>query len=382
MITVRGVALAVVLAALFVIGSLTHYPELGVLFVAGLATLLLGLGWVLRRPKLRIERQIEPDRVVRGEVALGLLKVGNQSSFASTPMIAYESAGATNVVVDIPRLASGEATNATYRLPTAHRAVISVGPLSITKQDPFGLWKITQKVGDIRQLWVHPVVHALTGLPTGQSRSLDGPDDDRALNGSITFHSLREYVVGDDLRRVHWRSSARLGTLMVREHVDTSLAQITLVLDTQTDSYRGDGFEEAVEVAASIAVAATSDRYSVRLLTTGGQGASGRGISADRTMLLDCFAGLELSDSGTLGDVASGLARERRGDVMIVVTGRPKPGDLSSMAALGRRFDVGVIGIVTRDADAVECPTLPNITTVRASSPTEFASMWNAMASR
>src|SRR5665213_507491 len=101
MITVRGMALSIVLVTLFVVGALTHYPELGVLFVAGLAALLLGLGWVLRRPRLRIDRQIEPDRVVRGEVALGLLKVGNQSTLASSPMIAYESAGSTNVVVDI-----------------------------------------------------------------------------------------------------------------------------------------------------------------------------------------------------------------------------------------------------------------------------------------
>jgi uncharacterized protein (DUF58 family) len=297
-------------------------------------------------------------------------------------MSAYESAGDEKVIVDIPRLTPGEVTNSTYRLPTARRALISVGPLSITKQDPFGLWRITQTVGDVRSLWVHPVVHAMSGLPTGQSRSLDGPDDERALNGSITFHSLREYVVGDDLRRVHWRSSARLGTLMVREHVDTSLAQITLVLDTQAGSYRGDGFEEAVEVAASIAVAAASERYSVRLLTTGGQGASGRGMSADRTVLLDCFASLVTSDSGSLGDVATGLARERRGDVLIVITGHPKPGDLGGIAALGRRFDGGVIGIVAPDADDVDCPTLPNIATVRAASPAEFASMWNEMASR
>ena len=382
MITTRGISLAVALVALFILGVVTHYVELGVLFVAGAATLLFGLGWVLRRPKLRIERQIEPDRVVRGEVALGLLKVGNQSTLTSSPMVAYEATGSTKVTVDIPRLASGDATNVTYRLPTARRAVVPVGPLSVTKQDPFGLWRITQTVGDVRQLWVHPVTHALSGLPSGRSRSLDGPDDERALNGSITFHSLREYVAGDDLRRVHWRSSARLGTLMVREHVDTSLAQITLVLDTSKDSYGGDGFEAAVEAAASIAVAATSERYAVRVLTTGGQGALGRGISADRTMLLDCFAGLEPGDVGSLGEVADGLARERRGDVLVVVTGRPKPDHMRRIVALGRRYDAGVMAIVAPDADGVDCPTLPNIVVVRAPDSEEFAAMWNAMAPR
>lgn len=382
MITPRGIAVAGALFVLLVLGILTHYPELGFLFLVGLATLVIGLGWVLRKPRLRIDRQIEPDRVVRGDVALGLLKVGNPNSVASAPVVAYEATGDTTVTVDIERLAPGEHISTTYKLPTSRRAVIPVGPLSITRQDPFGLWRITQRVGDIRQLWVHPVTHAVAGLPSGRTLSMDGRDDDRARNGSITFHSLREYVIGDDLRRVHWRSSAKLGTLMVRESVDTSLARITLVLDTQPSSYRGDGFEEAVEVAASIGVTATSERYAVRLLTTSGESAMARGITSDSTVLLDCFAGLEVGRGGTLTQLAEGLANERRGDILVVVTGRPSPSDLSGIVAVGRRFDAGLVAMITSAEPDGSDPALPNVTMLRAPTAQALIAQWNTLVQR
>jgi uncharacterized protein (DUF58 family) len=92
-------------------------------------------------------------------------------------------------------------------------------------------------------------------VPAGLSRSLDGRID-KVPHGTITFDSLREYVVGDELRRVHWRSSAKVGQLMVREQLDTSEPTIVVLLDDRgrasgrrTDA---ESFESACEAAASI----------------------------------------------------------------------------------------------------------------------------------
>lgn len=367
---------------LFVFGALVHYREVDIVVATGLIVLAAGLGWVLRRPRLRVERSIEPSRVTRGNLALGLLSIGNPTKIAVSPTIAVEQFGAGTISVEVPRLAPGAAKRTTYRLPTDRRGVIDVGPLSVTRQDPFGLWRTTQRVGSIERLWVHPVTHVVRGLPVGKTRSLDGPDADKIPQGSVTFHTLREYVVGDDLRHVHWKSSARLGTLMVREHVDTSLPLVTLVLDTAVDSYSGsaDGFEEAVEAAASVAVAATEARFPVRLLTPGGPGAVGRGIAADAAELLDCLAAVELVADAPIAGLVRGLASERRGDVLVVLTGEPERSHLDSVMALGKRFDTGIVGIISPGADEVRCSAPANVTVLRSTTGSEFAAMWNAAA--
>ncbi len=89
-------------------------------------------------------------------------------------------------------------------------------------------------------VWVHPRIHPLTAVPGGAARSLDGRVD-RVPHGTITFDSLREYVVGDELRRVHWRTSARVGELMVREQLDTSLPRLVVLLDDRAPPRRTGG---------------------------------------------------------------------------------------------------------------------------------------------
>ena len=107
------------------------------------------------------------------------------------------------------------------------------------------------------------------------ARSLDGRVD-RVPHGTITFDSLREYVVGDELRRVHWRTSAKVGELMVREQLDTSLPRLVVLLDDRAAAHpaRGDGvaetFESACEAAASIVAAAVREDLPVTLLLVAG----------------------------------------------------------------------------------------------------------------
>jgi uncharacterized protein (DUF58 family) len=184
-------------------------------------------------------------------------------------------------------------------------------------------------------------------------------------------------VPGDDLRHVHWRSSARIGTLMVREHVDTSLPQLTLVLDTSSTSHDPQHFEEAVEAAASVAAAAGAARFPVRLMTTGGRSVGARGTTADTPGLLDVLSEVQLSDDGSLQSLVSKLALERHSDLLVMITGAPRSADLLSFASLGRRFDRVVVGLVTADPAAVPVSVPPGTLVLRASSGREFADAWN-----
>jgi len=381
-LTHRGIALAAATVLTYVAAALLHYPELGVLAAGGLVVLAIGAVWIVRRPHVRIERSIEPARVTRGEVALGLLKITNPGRITVSPTLAEEQCGPETVSVDVPRLAPGAATSTTYRLPTGRRAVLDIGPLTVARQDPFGCWRTTQRLGTTERLWVHPVAHPLRAIPAGRTRSLDGPDLDGLPHGSITFHALREYVPGDDLRHVHWRSSARTGTLMVREHVDTTLPQVTLLLDISAGSHSEEGFEQAVEVAASLVVAITTAHLPLRLTTTGGESVQGKGVGSDGQVMLDLLAGVQRSAEGSLLKITNRLVTERRGDVLLVVTGAAGIDDMTAVGALGSRYSRGVVAVVGEGADRAEVPVPPNMRVIRVTSAAEFGAGWEQVAVR
>ena len=88
--------------------------------------------------------------------------------------------------------------------------------------------------------------------------------------GTASFHQLREYVPGDDLRRIHWRSTAKTGDLLVKQMVDTTRPELVVVLDNRTSAIGADDFEHAVEIAASILKAAEDDDFPTTLLFADG----------------------------------------------------------------------------------------------------------------
>jgi uncharacterized protein (DUF58 family) len=116
---------------------------------------------------------------------------------------------------------------------------------------------------------VHPRVHRLQG-PYGTMHTIEDESIIRtaASDPLSGFVSLREYVEGDDPRLIHWPTSARMGTLMTREHVELRRPEFTVVLDCAASASTEDDFEEMVDVAASIAVHAMRSGVDVTLRTT------------------------------------------------------------------------------------------------------------------
>ncbi|MEX5637180.1 DUF58 domain-containing protein [Parafrankia sp. FMc2] len=215
--------------------------------------------------------------------------------------------------------------------------------------------------------------------PTGRSRETDGRTSAAAPSGGVAFHSLREYVRGDDLRLVHWPSSARTGTLMIRHNVVPHEPRMVIMLDTSEAPYTDDSFEEAVRVAASLTVAAFDGGFPVEVRTTAGAHlAAERGLSA-RGELLDLFAAARRSegDPGLPELIRLGLADD--GAALGIVTGMPAPVVLRAVTAVRRRFAMVSLALLTDPADAPGQPGLvpEGVFAVRAATSGAFATAWN-----
>ena len=186
----------------------------------------------------------------------------------------------------MPRLKGAHAYQLEVPLPVSRRGVVPSGPLLVTREDPFGLAHRTLDTGTSAALYVRPRAIPLPDVTASLARSVDGPQSDSSMEGTLAFNSLRDYVPGDELRHVHWRASAHAGKLVVKQHVDTAHAAVAVILDTTLDPTepggRGPGaigalrpaaeiFDMAVDCAASVAVIAAQQRHPLLLLDEAGR---------------------------------------------------------------------------------------------------------------
>jgi uncharacterized protein (DUF58 family) len=326
--------------ALTAAGYALGYREAAALGVTCLLATAVAVVWTLPRPQLAAERRIAPRKVGRGDPADGIVTLTNTGTRTRRGLRATDVCGDQPLTVDVPVLRSGEAHEVHYALPTGRRGLIPVGPLRLERTDPLGLSRRVRAYGAADTLIVRPRICLLPVLPSGKAHHIEGPTSDTADDGSLTFHALREYVLGDELRRVHWRSTARTGTLMVRQMVDVSLPHTTLVLDTRASAYEHeDDFELAVDSTASIAYAAARSNFPVSLVSETGPILRTDGSGNDAESLLDRLALISRSERTSAAAAFDDLEHHRGGGSLVVVTGT---GDMDGLAALGRvrrRFD-------------------------------------------
>ncbi len=330
------------------------------------------------RPHLMFRREIEPSRVERGNLALARLSIRDAGGHGFSCSYAIEPCGEQSLFVRLPRLRRNGAGNITYRVPTDRRAVLDVGPVVVVRSDPFGLFRRTRELGESQRLCICPKTHRLVGLPFGLTRSLDGPDRSHVPHGSVTFHALRDYVRGDDLRHVHWKATARLGSLMVRENIDTSVAQIVLVLDISITAYPDEQqFEEAVEITASLVRTGVVAGYPIQLIASDGTGVNS-GRSGERSeSLLDFLAAVKRSDVGSLSRTVARLALGRSRDLLLVVTGDVQPSQLASVISLTQGFHRSTVVILSDKPSAPSHGGASRSLILQARSAQHFAEIWN-----
>ena len=365
------------LALVTTIGGLIFgYDALTAIGCAFLAVLGVAAVWIIRRPRVDATRIVSPERVTVGGYATSEMHIVNRSRRRTAGGIAMETFGSRLIPISLPALEPGASETVHQPLPTEHRGVYQVGPLLVSRSDPFGLLHIGQHQRDEATLYVHPRVLPLNPFPSGLHRDLDGPDLGDAPEGGITFQNLREYVEGDDLRLMHWRSYARTGTLMVRHNIDSHQPRSLVVLDTRNSVHDDDSFEEAVEATASIVIASMLRRFPFRLETTCGTSLSD---AVGRAAVFDQLAALAPSAVGSIEHAVRRIGRDPGGASLAVVTGRCSSRDLAFLSPLRDRFEITTIARFGTLATG-EIHLSAGGVLINAQHTAEFARAWNRRA--
>ncbi|HWS36597.1 MAG TPA: DUF58 domain-containing protein, partial [Actinoplanes sp.] len=344
--TARGVGLILGAVLLLVAGFRYGYPDLALLGAAAGVAVLAALVFAFWRPSLGVTRVADPDRVARGEPANVTLTISNTSRVRAATLVATDRCGTTTVDVPLLRLRAGHDTVESYPVPTHRRGLVPIGPLHVTRRDPLGLITLARGYGGTTVVRVYPKVHPLRAVPAGLTRSLDGSVD-KVPQGTITFDTLREYVLGDEIRRIHWRSSAKVGELMVREQLDTAEPTIVVLLDDRSTAHHGDSFEDACEAAASIVVAAVREDLpiSLHLVTATVSGPH-----------LDVLTEATLGE-GDLDATLRRLRAQRLGDTLIFLTGPGGRADLGAVSGIRTAYPVTLAGILGDSDSSPSAPT-------------------------
>ena len=358
------------------LGVIFGYRTLSALGIALLVAVVIGRIWIVRRPRVDAYRTVVPARVRAGRPARSDLTITNSGRRRTSGGIALEQFGETQLPIEVPSLEPSESATITTDLPTDQRGVFRVGPLDVTRADPFGLVRSGEPDEGVTKLWVHPVVHQLEPFPRGIARDLEGPESGEALEGGVTFHTLRDYVRGDDLRQIHWRSSARSNKLMVRHNVDTNQPRSLVLLDTRAVVYSAEGFEDAVRAAASIIVASMNRGFEFRLLTTDGVELNQRMPPAT---IMDRLAEISLSFRGNIEEALETVKSDLGGVSLALITGEIPNEELSRLNKFNERFEVVTVARFSeQDLDR----GIADATVINAASSEEFARSWNRVTRR
>ena len=263
--------------------------------------------WLATRARvgLHAARFLFPGRVQVGsatEVRLELRSAGRlpTGGLLLEDTVPYALGSRPRFVVE--RLPRSTTTALRYPLKPVMRGIQQVGPLMARVTDPFGLVEYDRELAGRSRLVVVPRVFPLNGLPSGSGM---GAGDD----GSIRLRSgqgeddavVREYRQGDDLRKVHWRSTARRDELMVRVEERPWRGGTTVLLDHRLTAHRGSGptssLEWAVSMTASVCLHLHRFGHQIRLVSDDGRvlaGGSGDGGHSD-AVVLDALAALQPS---------------------------------------------------------------------------------------
>ena len=327
------------------------------------------------RYRLACSRVLEPPRVEAGRPATVRLHLENVSRLPSGVLLMednlpYVLGPRPRFVLD--RVAPQAVREISYPVRAEARGRYRIGPLAVRLTDPFGLSELTRSFAAVDHLVVTPAVTRLPRILLGGDWVGGGDATSRSLAVSGNDDATtREYRHGDDLRKIHWRSTARVGELMVRREENPYQGRATLLLDGRAAAHRGDGpgssFEWSVSATASIAVALARAGYGLRLLNETGLDLVPSGVQVTEGALLDILAGVATTRTEGVNLATEQLRRTGVDGVLVAVLGQLSADDADRMSRLRQGASRCVAVLVETSAWAASSPR------VRAAESADYA---------
>jgi uncharacterized protein (DUF58 family) len=329
--------LGLYVAARFVGSDDLHMVSVGIVALPFLAAALVQ--W--NRVRLGIHRHLSAVRVFPGARVNVTLTVENQG-LSITPFLLLEDTlpsslgrSARLVVTGVP---PGGKQRVSYSVVTRQRGRYTLGPLNIQITDPFGLARVRVQTASRNDLIVYPMVEELDRWALGMHGAGAGESTVRQLfRSAAEFYTMREYVTGDDLRRIHWPSVARTGHLMIRQDESNRRSMATIFLDNRSSAMGAEaslGFEKGVSVAASIGRLLIQEGFAVHIATLDREP-----TLVSETVLLEMLASVTTVRTGGIGESLTRLRSAARSDTSLaLVTAPPHAPELAAMSHIGTGF--------------------------------------------
>lgn len=333
-------ALALVLSLVF------GWQEFMFLGLVLLVALVAATFFLVGRSSYGVLIELNPRRVVVGDRAMGRMVVTNTGARKLPPTRMELPVGRGVAEFQLPTMQPKQEQEELFQVPTNRRAVIIAGPAESIRGDQLGLLRRAVKWADPVDLFVHPRTVRLASSAAGLVRDLEGQVSNKITNNDLAFHALRPYVPGDDRRYVHWRTSARIGQLMVRQFQETRRSQIVVVVPTTAAHYADEEeFELAVSIAASIATQVILDGTQLDVVSE-----QGPWRTRTVTSMLDSSCRLDFGAVGgfaTLRDFVRERTKRLPSPSVVVTVGGSQltPGDIRTVQTIFGA-DTNHLGIV------------------------------------
>jgi uncharacterized protein (DUF58 family) len=340
----------------FLAGYLLGWTEFIAIGWAALVLLLISVLYLVGRNSFRIHLSMPLRRVVVGEKAPGEVIVENPTRRHITGVGVEVPIGDGLAEFHIAGIARGGEATEIFLVSAERRGVVPVGPVRTIRGDPIGLFRRELTWAERTELYVHPRTIPVPAVSTGYVRDLEGTPTRDITSSDVSFHALREYAPGDDRRFIHWRSSAKTGTYMVRQFEETRRSHIMVVLSLADDDFADEEeFELAVSAAGSLGVHAIRDGRTVSVIASGERPGAGRHSTpvirtlrtSSRTRLLDDLTVVARDEAATGLVELTRLAAVRAPDASVVflVTGSTTTISRLRSAAAGLPAGVDVVAV-------------------------------------
>lgn len=332
--TVTKVGLiAIIFVLLWVpLGVLLDWPEFVFLGAVSAIILAVAVPFLIGGNEYEIGFDLPDDHLIAGEHTRAPISVTNTSNHLQLPGLLEVQIGGGVEEFSIPILRAGDTKLIDYEIPAQRRGVLKLGPITTVRTDPIATLRRENKLLEQREIFVHPQTRQLPRTREGILRDLEGDPTTSIVDSDMSFHSVREYVVGDNPKHIHWKLTAKIGQagkFMLRQYEESRRSKMIVILAANTDEYRAnsDEYEIAVSAAGSLGLSAIRDQRKISVLASDEIPALARGRMfaikefkvQTRRRLLDDLCTVNASDQAMgLKDVCR-LATAKHADVSLAI---------------------------------------------------------------